>query len=490
MNNELKFLQGLASAYEVLETKTDNTFYFTTDDKELYIGEKKITNAKDLADAIVRIAANETNITSIQNELKTLTGDGEEGGDSIQDMIDKAVEAAKTELSNKIGDLSTLDSEVYAEANTSTVAALNSIATKVKQVYNAEKITIEKDDKPEDAAAKYTIKQGGVPIAQTIDIPKDMVVSSGEVVVITQEQIDEGGEYHNKVDAPGTYIKLTLANAEKSELFILVDTLVDIYKAATDEGKTKEIKVTVDNEAREIYATIQAGAVSAEKLANNAITANKIAENAVSSANIQSNAITADKIVEKAISESKLDDTLKNKIDNTTVATIDDEEKTAGVWNDETGGQLFFLNKSNNVRANVSVNNGTDKTGIYVQLSATDKDSNQGSRIDLNEHKAYYTTDKTSTEHTDKDEIAVKGDLDAYTKTAELGDLATMDEADLDLTAYAKKEEIIEGTTNGAISVAGQSVNVHGLSELINAGVEQAKAYTDEKLTWGTIEAE
>lgn len=58
-----------------------------------------------------------------------------------------------------------------------------------------------------------------------INIPKDMVVSGGEVVDLTD------GEVEGK--AAGTYIKLTLANATNDVLYIPAAKLVDTYSGST-----------------------------------------------------------------------------------------------------------------------------------------------------------------------------------------------------------------------------------------------------------------
>ena len=42
MDNKVKFLRGTATEYES-KTKDNDTFYYTTDDKKLYLGESKIT---------------------------------------------------------------------------------------------------------------------------------------------------------------------------------------------------------------------------------------------------------------------------------------------------------------------------------------------------------------------------------------------------------------------------------------------------------------
>ena len=43
MNNKVKFLRGTATEYEA-STKDNDTFYYTTDDEKLYLGNKEITN--------------------------------------------------------------------------------------------------------------------------------------------------------------------------------------------------------------------------------------------------------------------------------------------------------------------------------------------------------------------------------------------------------------------------------------------------------------
>ena len=43
---DVKFLKGEASGYQAIEVKEDTTFYYTTDEKDLYIGEQKLTSAR------------------------------------------------------------------------------------------------------------------------------------------------------------------------------------------------------------------------------------------------------------------------------------------------------------------------------------------------------------------------------------------------------------------------------------------------------------
>lgn len=97
MAYNVKFLKGSLEAYQALATKDANVFYYAGND--LFLGEVKLSNGADLAAAILRIAANETDIDNLQKDIQALTG-GETG--SISGLITEAVNAAKVELRKEI----------------------------------------------------------------------------------------------------------------------------------------------------------------------------------------------------------------------------------------------------------------------------------------------------------------------------------------------------------------------------------------------------
>lgn len=114
----VKFLKGTASGYAGLTEKNADTFYYTTDDNNLYLGGIKLSNGADLANAVKRIEANEKDIEDILEQLETLTGEGD-------GSIAKMIAAAKTELETKI------------KANTDAIAAINDEETGIlKQAKN------------------------------------------------------------------------------------------------------------------------------------------------------------------------------------------------------------------------------------------------------------------------------------------------------------------------------------------------------------------
>ena len=270
MAYNVKFLKGTAAQYDGLASNKDaNTFYYV-DNKDLYLGSIKLSNAEDLAAAIVRIAANETKIGDISSlktskkdslvnavneikaEIKALVG-GETGG--ITEMI-KAV----------TGDLSTLTTE----ARGTLVAAINELDAAINANAAAAAVTIDTNTTTTGMLKSYTVKQGNKQIG-VIDIPKDMVVKTGEVVVNPEGK------------TAGTYIVLTLANATEDKIYVEVGKLVDIYRAKADAAK---VQLTINPATREISADIVAGSIGAADLAANAITTDKITDKNVTKAKL------------------------------------------------------------------------------------------------------------------------------------------------------------------------------------------------------------
>ena len=103
---------------------------------------------------------------------------------------------------------------------------------------------------PEGVAKRYVLNQKGSPIV-TIDIPSDMVVSSGKVVENPAGQ------------TAGTYIELTLANATKDKIYINVGDLIEyVTGAAAADG----IITTSVDENHVLTATIGDGTITKAKL--------------------------------------------------------------------------------------------------------------------------------------------------------------------------------------------------------------------------------
>lgn len=172
-------------------------------------------------------------------------------------VVDSGVKLTALATKSEVGDVTTLKTTT----KTNLVGAINEIKDEIVSVDEGSEITIETTNTTEGALKSYTIKQGGTTIG-VIDIPKDLVVTSGSVV-----KDPEGQE-------EGTYIKLVIANQDEP-LYINVGTLVDIYKA---QQNATQVQLSINSTTREISATIVAGSVGTTELADNAVTTIKIAD--------------------------------------------------------------------------------------------------------------------------------------------------------------------------------------------------------------------
>lgn len=199
-----------------------------------------------------------------------------------------AVKEAKESVEGKIG---TLDNLTMTN-KTDLVVALNEVAASVEAGGTGSVVKISTETTTEGYAKSYTFTQGSTKLG-VIDIPKDMVVSSGTVE-------------KNPADQPaGTYLVLTLANATSDKVYINVGTLVDIYTA---KAEATQIQLAIDSTTREISATIVAGSVTATELATDAVVTAKIADGNVTKAKLSTEIQTSLGKADSAIQEADLTD--------------------------------------------------------------------------------------------------------------------------------------------------------------------------------------
>lgn len=183
----------------------------------------------------------------------------------------KVQELANGQVKTNTEHIGTMDN-LETTAKGDLVNAINEVRNAVSAGGTAAAITMEEKNSElgEGVAKAYVLKQGDNTVG-TINIPKDMVVQSGEVVVDPEGQ------------EAGTYIKLTLANATNDIIYVNVGTLVDIYKA---KASATQIQIAIDSASREISASIVAGSVTATELAADAVTTVKIADGNVTKAKL------------------------------------------------------------------------------------------------------------------------------------------------------------------------------------------------------------
>lgn len=283
--NLVKFVRSTSSAYAGLGSKDSNTLYFTTDKGELYLGTKLISNGASLE--------------AIETAIKTLSGKTD------LSLVDMSVE---TIITNKVGDLTTLKTT----SKTTAVAAINelkesidsltggagSIADQIKAVTGdleslttdenetlveainevnekaaqgiadaaeakekAEEmvVTVEHQSQAEEGYAHtYVIKQNGVKVGDSINLPKDLVVKSG------------------RYDADSQEIVLVLNN--DTEIKIPAAQLVDVY--TEDNAEDAMVEITVDNDENTISADLSDAVKASLTKADSALQASDIKEGA------------------------------------------------------------------------------------------------------------------------------------------------------------------------------------------------------------------
>lgn len=121
------------------------------------------------------------------------------------------------------------------------------------------KYSLVKDEKAANGdIATYHLTKDGVNEGVAINIPKDLVVSSGSVETFTSGALPDG------VTEAGTYIKLTLANSTKP-LYINVSTLIEYVTGGS--GENDAIQINVSSDTHKVTANVKNGSLTKEMLA-------------------------------------------------------------------------------------------------------------------------------------------------------------------------------------------------------------------------------
>lgn len=131
------------------------------------------------------------------------------------------------------------------------------------------------DKNPGSFSAVYHLTKNGTNVGAAINIPKDMVVSSGSVETFV------GGNLPSGVTEPGTYIVLVLANATSNKLYIKVDDLIEYVTGGSGENDAIQINVTSDT--HKVSASVKNGSLTLTMLSSAVQASLKKADSAVQS---------------------------------------------------------------------------------------------------------------------------------------------------------------------------------------------------------------
>lgn len=202
-----------------------------------------------------------------------------------------------------------------SDVNKSVEDLTNSIATE------AESAKISLNEASSAAYAKaYVIKQGTKEIG-TINIPKDMVVSSGSLkTVASADNPYTGAKVGDK------YIDLVIANATSEHIYIPVSDLIDTYLAGnglTLEGSTFSIK---KDTASESYLTVGADGIKVSGV-------DKALEGKVDKEDGKSLVLTTEitKLAQLNLPDTELKES-ENTVQNKAVKSAIDEINTKLTW--------------------------------------------------------------------------------------------------------------------------------------------------------------
>ena len=135
------------------------------------------------------------------------------------------------------------------------------------------KYSLVKDEKAANGdIATYHLTKDGVNEGVAINIPKDLVVSSGSVETFTSGALPDG------VTEAGTYIKLTLTNSTKP-LYINVSTLIEYVTGGS--GENDAIQINVSSDTHKVTANVKNGSLTKEMLATSVVASLDKADSAV-----------------------------------------------------------------------------------------------------------------------------------------------------------------------------------------------------------------
>lgn len=229
----------------------------------------------------------------------------------------------QTKINTEINKLNKEDSAVVGQY-VSSVSEENGIITISRENLPEQidyTVTIT-ESTPEGFAKVYNIKQTSTGLNATINIPKDMVVSSGKVETYTLS-----GEW----GLAGTYLVLTLANATSDKVYINVGNLIEYVTSGSTIND--QIQINIDNEHK-VTAILKDGSITKTQLDSSiqaslgkADTAIQTVDSALSST---SQNPVQNKVINTALANKANASDLTSHTGNTTVHITADERNT---WN-------------------------------------------------------------------------------------------------------------------------------------------------------------
>lgn len=269
----VSFKTGTYSQYSALAVKSDNTLYFL-DNGQLFKGSVSYSDQIVVVSALpstlvagkVYVNTTDKSVTYYDGTTSTVVVPATVGtiGDSTPDTDLANVKAIKDFVAAEIAKIPaqvdytvTLTDEVAGAGEKSKQTLKQGVGDDEKTIGTiiVPDLKMEVKGTPNDGYLKTYQFTYGTGSAFEIDIPKDLVVKSGDVIVVDDTHPISGL-------TNGTYLKLVIANDDANPVYINTNSLVDVYtgKTATDGVS---ISVSASNE---ISATLVGKAVTEANL--------------------------------------------------------------------------------------------------------------------------------------------------------------------------------------------------------------------------------
>lgn len=249
MANLVKFWHNTKANYDLLAVKDPATVYFCSDTRQIFRGTSNYSDAVRVVDTLPEVPGEGVLYIIRSGEN---AGGWIDFGSGVTKVIEKyalvgGLKNADTTTSGLMTPEQVGNLNLLLEGRDSTNAAIEELksvkADKVVGAVSGNFATFESNGNLADSgknslnftvaltttedginAKKYIFTQGGVEIG-SIDIPKDMVISSGTVEDIAEGTVIQGGSYL----PAGKYIVLTVANSTSDKIYIPVKDLCDVY---------------------------------------------------------------------------------------------------------------------------------------------------------------------------------------------------------------------------------------------------------------------
>ena len=375
------------------------------------------------------------------------------GEDEVKALIATAKGEAIANANGKIGtltDLNTTDKDTL-------VAAINEVHNAIAKAQTAGKVAMYEAEGVGNVLKSYTFYQGEKTDANkigTINLARDLVVTSGEVVT------DPSGQ------TAGTYIKLTIANQTKP-LYINVNTLVDVYTA---KENAEQVQVAI-SETNEVSASIVAKSVTKTELSDT----------------VNASLIKADSAIQ-SVTEGKTNGTISVNGNDVNVYGLG----TAAFTNSEAYDAAGTA--SNAISALKATESGTSNGVTVKVVEAAGKIT--GVEVSAPDFAALYDA-KGAAEDVKTELTGTSGDaateLTLYGLSKKIDGVSSsaiehvqVNGTELAISNKTVNVTVIKGKTNGTISVNGTDVAVHGLG---SAAFTDSNAY-DASGSAATVKSE